>query len=148
LTKPPTPATSSPAPPALKARLLAAFDVTILWNKPANQATVRAVITDATLRALPAILNPGQDGYHDTAATPAGAGHAPAAVGHLPQPPITGSMGHSAGGDRTAAWLHASARRDAIAMPPDAVAETIAFAIAQPASVDIGEILVRPTIQP
>jgi NADP-dependent 3-hydroxy acid dehydrogenase YdfG len=41
-----------------------------------------------------------------------------------------------------------TARRDATAMPPAAVAETIAFAIAQPDSVDIGEILVRPTVQP
>jgi NADP-dependent 3-hydroxy acid dehydrogenase YdfG len=41
-----------------------------------------------------------------------------------------------------------TARRDAIAMPPQAVAETIAFAIAQPDSVDIGEVIVRPTIQP
>lgn len=41
-----------------------------------------------------------------------------------------------------------TARRDAIAMPPEAVAETIAFAITQPASVDIGEIVVRPTVQP
>ena len=69
--------------PVLKARLLAAFDVTILWNKTGGQATVTAVITDATLRALPAILDPGQDGYHDTAATPA-------IVGQLAQPPIGG----------------------------------------------------------
>jgi NADP-dependent 3-hydroxy acid dehydrogenase YdfG len=41
-----------------------------------------------------------------------------------------------------------TARREAIAMPPEAVAETIAFAITQPDSVDIGEILVRPTVQP
>ena len=41
-----------------------------------------------------------------------------------------------------------TARREAIAMPAAAVAETIAFAIAQPDSVDIGEILVRPTVQP
>jgi NADP-dependent 3-hydroxy acid dehydrogenase YdfG len=41
-----------------------------------------------------------------------------------------------------------TARRDAIAMAPEAVAETIAFAIAQPDSVDVGEIIVRPTIQP
>jgi len=40
-----------------------------------------------------------------------------------------------------------TACRDAIAMPPEAVAETIAFAIAQPDSVDIGEIVVRPTVQ-
>jgi NADP-dependent 3-hydroxy acid dehydrogenase YdfG len=41
-----------------------------------------------------------------------------------------------------------TARRDAMAMPPQAVAETIAFTIAQPDSVDIGEVIVRPTIQP
>lgn len=41
-----------------------------------------------------------------------------------------------------------TARRDAIAMPPQAVAETIAFAIAQPGAVDIGELIVRPTVQP
>jgi NADP-dependent 3-hydroxy acid dehydrogenase YdfG len=35
-----------------------------------------------------------------------------------------------------------------MAMPPQAVAETIAFAIAQPDSVDIGEVIVRPTVQP
>ncbi|WP_300604692.1 recombinase family protein [Trebonia sp.] len=53
-------------PPALKARLFAAFDLTVLWNKPDGQATVHVQITDHTLNALPAILNPGQDGYHDT----------------------------------------------------------------------------------
>jgi NADP-dependent 3-hydroxy acid dehydrogenase YdfG len=37
--------------------------------------------------------------------------------------------------------------RDAIAMPPDAVARAIAFAIEQPATVDVGEIIVRPTAQ-
>jgi NADP-dependent 3-hydroxy acid dehydrogenase YdfG len=41
-----------------------------------------------------------------------------------------------------------TARRDAMAMPPQAVAETIAFAVAQPESVDIGEVIVRPTMQP
>jgi hypothetical protein len=44
-------------PPALKARLFAAFDITILWNKTGGQATVTAVITDATLQALPGILD-------------------------------------------------------------------------------------------
>ena len=53
-------------PAELKARLLEAFDIQVLWNKPGRQATVHAEITDATLRALPAILNPGQDGYDDT----------------------------------------------------------------------------------
>jgi NADP-dependent 3-hydroxy acid dehydrogenase YdfG len=33
-------------------------------------------------------------------------------------------------------------------MAPEAVAETILFAIAQPDSVDVGEIVVRATIQP
>jgi NADP-dependent 3-hydroxy acid dehydrogenase YdfG len=41
-----------------------------------------------------------------------------------------------------------TARRDAMAMPPQAVAETIAFAITQPDSIDIGEVIVRPTAQP
>jgi NADP-dependent 3-hydroxy acid dehydrogenase YdfG len=41
-----------------------------------------------------------------------------------------------------------TARRAATAMPPEAVAETIAFVIAQPASVDVSEVLVRPTVQP
>jgi NADP-dependent 3-hydroxy acid dehydrogenase YdfG len=39
------------------------------------------------------------------------------------------------------------AARDAMAMPPEAVARAIAFAIAQPAGVDVGEIIVRPTAQ-
>jgi hypothetical protein len=43
-----------------------------LWNKTDGQATVWVEITDATLRALPAILNPAQDGYDDTADTTAG----------------------------------------------------------------------------
>jgi len=37
--------------------------------------------------------------------------------------------------------------RDAFAMPPDAIARAIAFAIEQPADVDVGEIVVRPTAQ-
>ena len=53
-------------PPALKARLLAAFDLQVLWNKPGQQATVFVEITEATLQALPGILDPRQDGYHDT----------------------------------------------------------------------------------
>ncbi|HET9969073.1 MAG TPA: hypothetical protein VFQ68_12640, partial [Streptosporangiaceae bacterium] len=53
-------------PDDLKARLLDAFDIQILWNKQDRQATIHAEITDATLQALPAILNPAQDGYDDT----------------------------------------------------------------------------------
>ena len=52
--------------PQLKAEPLAAFDIQILWNKTAGQGIIYAEITDATLQALPAILNPGQDTYDDT----------------------------------------------------------------------------------
>jgi NADP-dependent 3-hydroxy acid dehydrogenase YdfG len=37
--------------------------------------------------------------------------------------------------------------RDKFAMPPEAIARAIAFAIEQPADVDVGEIIVRPTAQ-
>lgn len=40
-----------------------------------------------------------------------------------------------------------SASMDKFAMPPDAIARAIAFAIEQPADVDVGEIIVRPTAQ-
>jgi hypothetical protein len=69
-------------PPALKASLFAALDLTILWNKTDGQATVTATITDATLAALPLTL--GQDGYHDTAD--------PDNIGHLSRPTLSGSM--------------------------------------------------------
>jgi len=39
------------------------------------------------------------------------------------------------------------ATRDKMAIPPDAIARVIAFAIEQPADVDVGEIVVRPTAQ-
>ena len=58
--------------PRAKARLFQAFDVPILQNKPGRQATVNAEITQNTqntLRGHPGILNPGQDGYHDTSTT-------------------------------------------------------------------------------
>jgi hypothetical protein len=45
-------------PAELKARLFEAFDLQILWNKPGGQATVFAEITEATLQALPGILDP------------------------------------------------------------------------------------------
>jgi hypothetical protein len=71
-------------PPALKARLFAAIDLNILWNKAGGQVTVYATITDATLAFLADLLDPGQDGYHDTAV--------PAPTSNdmwaLPQPPI------------------------------------------------------------
>jgi NADP-dependent 3-hydroxy acid dehydrogenase YdfG len=39
------------------------------------------------------------------------------------------------------------AARDELAMPPDAVARAIAFAIEQPADIDVNEIVIRPTAQ-
>jgi NADP-dependent 3-hydroxy acid dehydrogenase YdfG len=42
---------------------------------------------------------------------------------------------------------HIIARRDKMAIPPEAIARAIAFAIEQPADVDVGEIVVRPTAQ-
>ena len=39
------------------------------------------------------------------------------------------------------------ASRDAFAMPPDAIARAIAFAIEQPPEVDVSEVIVRPTAQ-
>jgi NADP-dependent 3-hydroxy acid dehydrogenase YdfG len=40
-----------------------------------------------------------------------------------------------------------AAARDKIAIAPGAIAEAIAFAIEQPADVDVGDIVVRPTAQ-
>ncbi|QEU89694.1 SDR family oxidoreductase [Streptomyces kanamyceticus] len=40
-----------------------------------------------------------------------------------------------------------SAARDRVAIPPDAIARAIAYAIGQPAAVDVNEIVVRPTAQ-
>jgi NADP-dependent 3-hydroxy acid dehydrogenase YdfG len=37
--------------------------------------------------------------------------------------------------------------KDRFAIPPDAIARAIAFAVEQPADVDVGEIIVRPTAQ-
>ena len=71
--------------PQLKAELFQAFDLQILWNKPGQQATVFAEITEATLQALPGILDPGRDGYDDTAGK---APSEPGSVGDLFEPPI------------------------------------------------------------
>jgi hypothetical protein len=76
-------------PPALKARLFAAFDLTILWNKEDGQATVTVTITDDTLAALPELLDPAQPGYHDTATAD------PQTVWVSAQPPMTTPMAHS-----------------------------------------------------
>jgi NADP-dependent 3-hydroxy acid dehydrogenase YdfG len=37
--------------------------------------------------------------------------------------------------------------REALAIPPESIASAIAFAIEQPATVDVGDIVVRPTAQ-
>jgi NADP-dependent 3-hydroxy acid dehydrogenase YdfG len=40
-----------------------------------------------------------------------------------------------------------AASMESLAIPADAIARAIAFAIEQPADVDVGEIIVRPTAQ-
>ncbi len=40
-----------------------------------------------------------------------------------------------------------AASRDKFAMPPDAIARAIPFAIEQPADIDVNEIVIRPTAQ-
>ena len=52
--------------PQDKALLFQALNLEILWNAADRQATIWVEITDTTLRAIPAILDPSQDGYHDT----------------------------------------------------------------------------------
>jgi hypothetical protein len=90
-------------PPDLKARLFAAFDLAILWNKDKARATVTVTITDATLAALPEILNPAQPGYHDTAAAE------PETVGALACPPIAGPLPHPSGSSAPGASLRRAA---------------------------------------
>jgi NADP-dependent 3-hydroxy acid dehydrogenase YdfG len=64
----------------------------------------------------------------------------------LVSPGFTNTDGVGVGGSpEVAAQL--LAKRDAIAMPPEAVARAISFAIEQPDSVDVGEIVIRPTAQ-
>jgi hypothetical protein len=77
-------------PPALNARLFAAFDLEILWNKPGGQATVFAEITENTLQAIPAITDSGQDGYHDTSPDPGTGTGKPGSMGDLNNTPRSG----------------------------------------------------------
>ena len=61
-------------------------------------------------------------------------------------PGVTASeLGRTVTHAETATWL-AEYRKHAI--PADAIARAIAFAIAQPADVDVSEVVVRPTSQP
>jgi hypothetical protein len=63
-----------------------------LWNKTGSQATVHAEITDNTLHAVKAILDPAQDGYHDTDPNPDPDQDEP--MGHLTSTPRVGRMSH------------------------------------------------------
>ena len=77
--------TITTARPARRAELFQAFDLQILWNKTGRQATVFAEITDATLQALPGILDPGRDGYDNTTSSDP---REPGSVGHFFESPI------------------------------------------------------------
>jgi hypothetical protein len=70
-----------------KAGLFRTFDVGILWNKPGEQVTMWAEITDTTLQTLTDLLDPTQPGYHDTDNDPA--------AGDLVNTPITGTVAPS-----------------------------------------------------
>ncbi|MFF5143368.1 SDR family oxidoreductase [Streptomyces sp. NPDC013157] len=64
----------------------------------------------------------------------------------LVSPGFTDTEGVGRGGSPEAAAALAR-QRDEIAMPPSAVASAIGYAIEQPAGIDIGEIVIRPTVQ-
>jgi len=89
------PLTANPLPrltPQLKALLFQALNLEILWNPADRQATVWVEITDTTLRAIPAILDPGHDGHHDT--NPKHGPDQPAPTCDFDKPPRTGTMRH------------------------------------------------------
>jgi NADP-dependent 3-hydroxy acid dehydrogenase YdfG len=56
-------------------------------------------------------------------------------------PGLTRTEGTLSGDEQMTAWV------DQIAQPAEAVAGAVAYAISQPAGVDIGEIIIRPTAQ-
>jgi hypothetical protein len=60
-----------------------------LWNKPGQQVTVRAEISEATLQAITAILDASQDGYDDTHPSQ------PDPMGHLAHTPRGSRVPHS-----------------------------------------------------
>ncbi|MDT3446661.1 hypothetical protein QOZ89_44910 [Pseudofrankia sp. BMG5.37] len=64
----------------------------------------------------------------------------------LVSPGFTDTEGVGKGASPEAAAALAR-QREEIAMPPSAVAAAVGYAIAQPAGIDISEIVVRPTIQ-
>ena len=69
--------------------LFAVSDLAILWSKDKSHATVSVTISDATLAALPEILNPAQPGYHDTATVES------ETIGVLACPPTRAPNSHS-----------------------------------------------------
>jgi NADP-dependent 3-hydroxy acid dehydrogenase YdfG len=64
----------------------------------------------------------------------------------LVSPGFTNTEGIGKGASQEAS-VSLLAQRDAIAMPPAAIARAVAFAIEQPGDVEVGEIVVRPTAQ-
>jgi hypothetical protein len=101
------PLTANPLPrltPQLKALLFQALNLEILWNPADRQATVWVEITDTTLRAIPAILDPGHDGHHDT--NPEHGPDQPAPTCDFDKPPRTGTTAHRPGksGAAGAGW--------------------------------------------
>jgi site-specific DNA recombinase len=76
--------------PQRKALLFQALHLEILWN-PDRQATVWVEISDATLQAIPGILDPSQDGYHDTDPGP----DQPASACDFGKPPRTSTSAPS-----------------------------------------------------
>ena len=73
----------------------AALAEAIRYLNSATEATGTAVITDETFAAPPEILNPRQDGFHDTDATAPPIRYA--TVGQLAEPPTGGWLPHLSG---------------------------------------------------
>jgi site-specific DNA recombinase len=90
------PLTGDPLPrldPQTKAQLFQALNLEILWNPADRQATIWVEITEATLHAIPAILNPDHDGYHDTRPDP----DQLTPAGEFDKPPRAGMTAHQPG---------------------------------------------------
>jgi NADP-dependent 3-hydroxy acid dehydrogenase YdfG len=104
----------------------------------ASTAAYKVVATQAVYAATKTAVKVLTEGLRQEAG--------PALRVTLISPGFTYTDGISAGGspEVTAALL---AQRDAIAMPPEAIARAVAFAIEQPDDIDVGEIVVRPTAQ-
>jgi site-specific DNA recombinase len=75
-------------PPRLKARLFEIFDVSLFWNKTDRQVTIRAELTETTLRYLADVLDPNKDGFDDTCPDQ------PEPAGDLGNTPRWGTVSH------------------------------------------------------